>query len=55
MKPSEMFVVAVTVIALVIGLRFAPIAGGTAVTGTFGVCALIDVPYYAFRSGASLR
>ena len=53
MKPSEMFVVAVTVIALVLGLRFAPNPQAEhAVTGTFGVCALIYVTYYVLRSGS---
>jgi hypothetical protein len=53
MKPSEMFVLAATAIALVIGLRFAPNPQAEhAVAGAFGVCALIYVTYAVFRSGA---
>jgi hypothetical protein len=47
MKPSEMLVVAATAIVLAIGLRFAPThRAERAVTGAFGVCALI---YGAYR------
>jgi len=50
MKPSEMLVVAATVIVLEIGLRFAPSQQAEqAVTGAFGVCALIYITYCYLR------